>query len=429
MDLWEECKKYSFNFVSKNYCDSTSTSSKFKGKINLLFSKNENFVLHWEIEFIELWIDLFTTPSWLEQENSNFHYRKDLFDYLNIKCDKEYKQEKRPNRSSNKLIKLENKELMIANEWFNSEHYQSTIKNITSIIKGNNVAGSAKNPKNAEMVWDIELNISETKGQYNQYKYNLIMLLDDLFLFERDYSKIKKDDVEKFKFYVTDSNIDEWVAKIFNIEIEDDIGPLKKEIKRYIEFINSSIQNKNDIIKNFNKLIKQQMNVTKVLSENARKEIKNERNKVSKIKVSVFEGSNASENAHIYQIKDINNDIEKEIEKMVAFFKSKNNKYAGIKSNVFKVYHSEIEQQYKDIVNKYKVFVTDKENLLNLTSTVHRLFDKNYFTYSESGEQIILRNNILKNDLDVLYLYKNIPIHCLSSKRKEYLKLRRLHIS
>ncbi|SGA02869.1 Uncharacterised protein [Mycoplasmopsis arginini] len=92
-------------------------------------------------------------------------------------------------------------------------------------------------------------------------------------------------------------------------------------------------------------------------------------------------------------------------------------------NNIFKSYGDKISLEFDKIMKKFKVYVTDKENLLNLTATVHRLYDKDYFYYDEEGK-IILLKKIKENDRIFIELYKQIPKNCLSQKRKEYIKLR-----
>ncbi|WP_427867463.1 MAG4270 family putative restriction endonuclease [Mycoplasmopsis arginini] len=415
LNIWERCKKYSFDFISKNYYNNNSKSSKFKGKIDLLFSEDENFILYWEIKFTELAIDLYTTKSWFKEKNKNFRYRENLLEYINKMCNKNYSQEERPKKISNKTIFLGSDELRFVNQWFNSKEYQSTLKNIIAIIKGNNPCGSAKNPNNSEMIWDI----SEEKTRFSKYKNNLIMLLDDIFYFDRRYSEIDKDDLKQFREFEISQDLHNWLDKILN---ENNQGSIKEEIRNYIKFINSEIENKKNTIENFSKRIKQEINETKVLFNEAKKQIKAERSRVSTITVNVFGDSDASENAHIYQIKDINYDIEKELEKMLNNFK-KNSISKHSNNNIFKCYKDKISLEFDRIMKKFKLYVTDKDNLLNLTATVHRLYDKDYFYYDESGK-IILLKKIKENDRILIELYKQIPKNCLSKKRKEYIRLR-----
>lgn len=94
-------------------------------------------ILSWKINFLEVWMDIYTTQSWIRKQNSNFLVRKELFEYI---FDGKIIQEPRPNLSANKLILLNDIEIKKLNEWF-SLNYKSTLKNIIAIIKGNNPGG------------------------------------------------------------------------------------------------------------------------------------------------------------------------------------------------------------------------------------------------------------------------------------------------
>lgn len=164
--MWSsiDIRVFRMHFETRSFNNEKSTSAKAKGYIDLYldFSTKILYVPHWEIKFESLYLDLYTTPAWFKSRKKNFNLRKSLFDKLGLR------QTNRPDKTENRLYELDQNELEIANKWFNEE-YNSTLKNIISIIKGNNAGGSFKKPSAAEM---IGVNLY---NKYEEYKYNLTM--------------------------------------------------------------------------------------------------------------------------------------------------------------------------------------------------------------------------------------------------------------
>ncbi|UUD35276.1 HNH endonuclease [Mycoplasmopsis caviae] len=396
----ENCTKYSFDFKSKNYYDEKSNSAKFKGNIDLLIDDSSDCVLYFQVKFSELWIDLCTTESWFKNKNSNFKLRENLFNFINEKLKLNLKQINRKdyfigNQVRNMTYKLNQNECKIVNEWF-EKNYNSTLKNIVSILKGNNVGGSFLHPSSAELIWDSDESLKESE----YYSLNLIMFLDAITFKNQRQNKF---DILNFKNEHAKPIIN-WIKKIKTDN--------KNGLFEYFNFLkqNENTDKSND--KNFRNWIQDIYNKN---SHSAkvnywiRELINKERSKVSTININVFEKYQNSENAHIYPVSKIKIELESELKKL------KN--YSTLIRN--------------DILVKARKFgslkmINDENNLLNLCPNIHTIFDKNMFYYDEKG-QIVINNIALihSNDLKMIKeYYSKIPEKYMNKERKKYIKLR-----
>ncbi|TCG10266.1 MAG4270 family putative restriction endonuclease, partial [Mycoplasma marinum] len=136
--------------IKKNYTN--TTSCKFKG--DLEFITNEHgIILDWKISFTKVFLDQYTTQSWFEKKTVAFARREELFEELGLK------QIPRPNDKNNKIIELNKEQISIVNNFINNRSkYNSTIKNVVQLLKGNNPGGQAKNPGSAELILDNNSN-------------------------------------------------------------------------------------------------------------------------------------------------------------------------------------------------------------------------------------------------------------------------------
>jgi hypothetical protein len=289
-----------------------------------------------------------------------------LFDELNIY------QEKRPNKNSNLIIKLNKNQIKIVNNFFNDrKKYNSTIKMIVGILKGNNPAGEAKKPSSAELVIDSKLNIK-----------NFTILIDDLMM---------KEKIEKTEFNSA-------ILGAQKIKLEKFIE-LNDELKNAFKFMQKSknnqefqtyLSNIKDYYKKYNEHIKK-----------VEKLIKNERAKYSRnidknVKFFPFKFKNKSQfqKAHIYPVHKIK-------EKMIYALRE-NKKY-----------------------EKLIAMISDYQNFIPLEESHHRKFDSNYFTYKKNGKIKELSKkgyDYIKNNVDKKYF--KIDFFFLNKKRKKYLILR-----
>lgn len=365
---------YRMSFTTKSNESKKSKSTYASGYIDIVtdFSTDIPYISSWYIYFNELAIDLYTTPSWFITKPKNFKRREEMFKTI------QKTQLKRKSRNSNNLYKLSFAEITWVNDWFN-KNYDSSIKNIMSILKGNNTGGTFKNEKHAEMF------ITNLNPKNNKYKNNLIMFLDLIIMTDYIY---RNEFYEKQNYENRIQDINLFIDKISNSD--------------YIEVLNLTIDDqsmsldkrKNEYAAKSKVLEYTIKNRIKCLSK-ALNTIEKERSKVSKLNVNVFEKLNfyTYENAHILDVSKIKANISSII-KQANFSSNKKDIKKAIENNV-------------DYIFNIKS-VADKNNLLNLPVQAHRWFDDNYFTYNEQGECCSLKKDFdpkehkeLKNSLTI----------------------------
>ena len=81
IDDEEKLYKFEYNIQTKNYFDDKSNSARLRGILQFLVDSNGH-ILSWKINFLEVWMDIYTTQSWIRKHNSNFLVRKELFEYI-----------------------------------------------------------------------------------------------------------------------------------------------------------------------------------------------------------------------------------------------------------------------------------------------------------------------------------------------------------
>lgn len=397
-----EFDKYILNFETKSFSNKNSTSAKAKGKLIIYMYKDDWTIRDWNIEFSYLEIDIYTTPKWFENKNSNFRKRNSLFNYV---FNNKVEQIKRASVSENKLIKLNEEEINKTNIWFNNyyKNEKGTLKNIISVLKGNNAGGSFKKVSSAEM-YISDLNITNKK-----YKWNLIMFMDLIMnnINQKSFSNLYTDDILN-SFEVQNSNqlvdkILSWnkiinLGQILELTSNENISNRKEKYEN-IEIFIKQIKN-NKIINNFinNKVQKERYiaSATEILIFN---KIKNEN--------GIIDENINYENAHIFNISS----IKKELFQYVL----------NIRQNNQSIDNEEIANTSK--FQKILKQASDKNNLLNLERNFHTNFDKNFYTYEENGNIKILKigfelNDWLKNN------YSTIPKNKLTNEMKHYIRKR-----
>ncbi|WBX36588.1 MAG4270 family putative restriction endonuclease [Mycoplasma capricolum] len=374
---------YRMNFSTKSNESEKSKSAYASGYIDIVtdFSTDIPYISSWYIYFNEIAIDLCTTPSWFIKKPKNFRMREKMFSII------KKEQLSRKNKNSNNLYKLSPSEIILVNDWFNKD-YNSTIKNIMSILKGNNVHGSFQNENNAEMF------ITNLSYKYNKYKNNLIMFLDLInitdYIYRNEFYKKEnyKNKIKDINLFIDKLNNSDYI-ELLNLTINDQSMSINKRKSEYLarsKVLKDTIKNR---IKFFSKALKT---------------IEKRRSKVSRIDVNVFERLNfyTYENAHILDVSKVKKNISSIIKK-VNFSSSEQNIKKTIETNADYIFN----------MNS----VTDKNNLLNLPVQVHRWFDNNFFAYNEQGECYSLKKDFnLKEHREL----KN----SLIIKRDEYFKER-----
>ena len=352
--------KVKIPFIRKQF--NKTKSAKYKGY--LVFISNKHGVIYdWKINFKEIHIDIFTTKSWFFKKSSKFEIRKKLFNELGLK------QLQRPLKNSNKIIKLNDFQVKITNEFFNNRNkYNSTIKNILAILKGNNPGGEAKKPSSAELIIDWDLN---TK--------NFIILIDDLIMKEKLKFNVAilGSEVITFKKFI---KLNKTLENAFDfMQQEKD----EKNFKEYLSNIKDYYKKYNDNVKKVERIIKSERSK---YSTNIDKTINNF--------PFQFKDKSQFQKCHIYEIHQIKEQM---------------------------IYNL---HEYKPIKNLKKM-ISDPQNFLPLTEEVHRKFDSNYFTYKLDGTIWPVNElgfEFIKNELDKKY--KKIDSFFLSKQRKKYLEYR-----
>lgn len=388
--MWSsiDIRVFRMHFETRSFNNEKSTSAKAKGYIDLYldFSTKILYVPHWEIKFESLYLDLYTTPAWFKSRKKNFNLRKSLFDKLGLR------QTNRPDKTENRLYELDQNELEIANKWFNEE-YNSTLKNIISIIKGNNAGGSFKKPSAAEM---IGVNLY---NKYEEYKYNLTMFFDlitykdkrILDLLENDENSMlidKLESINDFLDYIVNSNkypIHSNLLKLTTVKLNLSY----EERKKFFVSKSAKIMDMEETIRDSNKK----------LSE-IDKKIKRARSKASKMKINVFkrEKGYSYENAHILDV-------------------------AIIRNKLIELIDENKQLDDAEFLNLFD-YITDENNMLNLQTQVHKWFDKGFFSFNKNGEITKTKNDFDINEYNELCFYKTIPKDKLTDERINYINLR-----
>lgn len=347
--------RFSYKFSTKNW---DGKSGKCSGFIQFDVINETGQIINWIPIFDRIKLDIYTTPSWFKKNNSNFKYRKSLFSTI---FGKDIEQEKRPSINSNKIIELNESQIIIANNWFR-EKYSSTLKNIIAIISGNNPTGSFTKPESAQMY----INSEEIE---NKYQNNFIMFFDKICKI----TKIKVQFLYNSKTPRTD------YIDLLKAKDELLVSLLDKLCSKHLDY-------KKEYVKTNLQLIEKKFNKILWIKNSLENLINNSRNKASKLHVKCFNtNSTKTENAHIKNVYQIKNEITNKINKLICI--NINNNLNIMNENIEKLLQSAYEQ------------IASENNLLRMPEEIHGLFDCNYFTFSEENGHIIW-NEEKCNDLD-----------------------------
>ncbi|EXU60037.1 MAG4270 family putative restriction endonuclease [Mycoplasma mycoides] len=381
---------YRMSFTTKSNESEKSKSAYASGYIDIVadFSTDIPYISSWYIYFNELAIDLCTTPSWFITKPKNFRQREKLFKTIRKT------QLRRKNQNFNNLYKLSLPEITWVNDWFN-KNYDSSIKNIISILKGNNAGGTFKDENHAEMF------ITNLNSKYNKYKNNLIMFLDLITMTDYIYRN-EFYEKQNYEYRIEDINL--FIDKINNYDYIEVLNLTINDKKMSLDKRRSEFSARSKVLKYAIK------NRIKYLSK-ALKTIDKERSKVSKFNINVFEKLNfyTYENAHILDVSRVKANISSII-KQVNFSSNKKDIKKAIEKNC-------------DYIFNIKS-IADKNNLLNLPVQAHRWFDDNYFTYNEQGECYSLKKDFNPKEHKELQNSLIIKKDEYFKDRIKYIKLR-----
>lgn len=366
--------------LSKSY-GTKSKAFKAKGKIRFIYD-NTGLIFDYQVIFNYLEIDILTTDSWFNKPSANFLRRKILFEKLNLSAQiprKKYQKEKGYN---NKLIKLNKQKLKTLNQYLQND-YDSTLKNITALLKSNNPGGELLNSESAELV------ILNNDNQ----KENFAIMFSEIQ--QKGKKFISESDKVSFRKLIYDNEH----LKINYFE------EVKQEIKDLFNLFNGS-QNKfilKSARKNLNQWSENKLNIAekieKIISDSRKKYVNNIGTKL------VFENvEHGYERAHIYPVAAIKKE-------MIAHYKNKKH------------------------LNKLQKMIEDPENYLNLPDALHKNFDNNFFTYKNNGNSFIINwenkkykfEDVINKD-ESLKIYwkkcKSISSNFLTPNRKLYINKR-----
>ncbi|PZW01384.1 MAG4270 family putative restriction endonuclease [Metamycoplasma auris] len=397
--------KYRAYFKTKSLDNAKSNSAKASGWIDFFIDKTLKFpfVEYWYINFDYVELDLLTTKSWFEVKNgrykTNFRARKSLFDNLNLL------QKPRKCLNDNELYRLNMIELSKLNYWFNTK-YTSTLKNIISILKGNNAGGSFKNPNSAEI---YITNLNEVNYVY---KNNLIIFLDEI-TYKTNNINFNNYSIFNLNHNNTYNDMDQFIGFLEN-------NTILESYKLLLDFTKLTTNNKKENIVQYknrkvnfesqSSFILEKIKSNKFDIKTIDKAISKERAKLANKSIIVFEQINkySYEKAHILDVK---------------FIRSKLQEIAlSLRNKLSSITNEEIQEnyKYKEILNS----ISDVENILNLPTQIHDWFDKNYFTYNKKGQYVKLESEI-DIDLDIEELKCSLIQKSKLSPRRIYYILQR----
>lgn len=316
-------KRYlvSVDIIRKGY-DAT-VSARFKGRLDFI-SNEHGVIFDWNVKFKSIYLDLHFTPSWGKTQPLLFRFREALLKELGLK------QSPRPNENSNDLLELSEKQVEIANAFFNNrEKYNSTLKMIVGVIKGNNPRGEAKKPESAEMVIDSQI-----------LPPNFVILFDDL-------CSNYKDNFVSYAIFAEEKTMLEYVK--LNPVVDKAFQFMQKsKSKNEFSIYLTGIQ---EYFKRYNEYITQ--------AEKEAMKARNEFNKQIDKVIDKFpfglESKDQFQKAHIYEYHLLRDEI-----------------VEALREN----------REYKKFLDAIK----DPNNFLPLPEEIHRRFDNEDFTYTTDGK-------------------------------------------
>ncbi len=354
-----EYYKVELPIIRRNYNE--TNAAKFKG-ILTLYTNEFGIVYNWKINFSELYIDLYTTKSHVLKKTPGYLRRKELFGRLNLE------QEIRPSQSSNKLVKVNDKDLEIVNEYFNNRKlYKSTIKNIVGTLKGNNPGGEYKKPDSAEMIVD---SCTVT---------NFTILIDDLIV-------LSNHECDTYELLAKTISIDEFIN-------------ITEKVKDFFEWMQCAKES--DTFRFYREALKKYVKEYKIDINDVEAVAKKERAKYG-LNVDLyhkqfpfgFTSKTEFQKCHIYDVWRIKDDM------LVA------------------------KRNGKDWLEVAKE-ISDPENFIPLVEAAHRQFDRQNFTYTDDG--IIAPINAAGREFLEKYLddkFRHIDSNFITEGVKKYLEKR-----
>ena len=336
-------------YVKIDFERKSKRAASCKGKLIMLADKTTKHIIDYRFNVIECNIDLFTTPSWFgekSQQKKSRILREELFKNLGLSN----KHEKRPSTSSNRIIKLNNKQIMILNEFINNVEKCTTIKNFIRLISGCNPAGEGSTPSRAPL-----------KAVFNGTTVPFSLLIKALYVGHKykPFNKLWLNDVLGQRYQV----------KTFKQFINS-----SEELNKYFTFLTKVKTNFNDY-KIFRKEMKKKLDnyrkqTLPIYYENVARERANYSKTIDEYYRPIIRILNSFhydrredwEKAHIFGVSEIKNEILKE---------------AWENTNV----------RTKEYIN----YISNKFNFLPLENSIHKMYDKYQIIYNMKGSLIPLK--------------------------------------
>lgn len=325
----------SLEIMSNNSLDISNKSksdSVFHGYL-IIYYDVLGIIYHYEFQFDSIVIDTFTTASWLVSKNKSYQLREKLFKQIGIGP-----QKPRPkNNLSNKMnfVQLNKQQIKQTNNFINSNSI--TFNNVVALFRGSNPSGQIKNKKSGQLLW-----------KQDDKFYNFTIFFQHLFIGSIPLDK---------------------TIVVRNAIFANFLTIIPKQIKEmFLNFDISQLKEIKDTLFSYN----QTQNEIELLVD---KDIQRERQKytktIEKNNVSVFKWrKDETEKAHIYSVKSIRQQMEK------------------CKHLMMNEVKQEQKSKYQSEYNKYKSYISNVDNYLNLTRQLHYFFDSNFFSYNKNGEII-----------------------------------------
>ena len=351
--------------IRKSY--NSTKSARFKGMLKLV-SNEMGVIYDWNINFESIDLDIMTTESWFVKKTSGFKRREELFMELGLN------QIKRPERGSNKIVVLDSEQLGIVNNFINDRtKYNSTIKNVVQLLKGNNPGGEFSKYKSAELVIDTHLP-----------EKNFAIMIDKLVMKKGVEFAAVRMGAETIK-YKDFFSLNESIKEAFSFIQKDNDESL---FGHYIDGINQYYKEFNVIVSDADRVAKK-----------ARAKYSTNIDKENEVLPFGFVDKGQYQKCHIYEFHDLRDEIINALKEKKSY-------------------------------EKYVRMIQDPENFIPLPNEVHRKFDGNYFTYKINGDMWAINEDgydYINKFIDDKY--KKIPEFFLTKKRKEYLELRNKNIN
>ncbi len=395
--------------IRKKYED--TESAKYIADLHLSYDEN-GIIRDREFEFKDCYIDLCTTKAWFKINNSNFRTRKKLFDYLG---DHSLFQKERTHRYHHELKRLDPEQLAMLSDFFNQQ-YDSTVKNIYGLIKGNNPSGEWERPDSAEIM------VFEAHDMMMKIP---VKLMDDLMLgickrarqFDEDDEHLDDADApsSSTKKLPIWKNRGDRQGSFLDIVSKNHFLMKMLELMRKTGSVKRAYWHNKSVDKTeYEKMIKEYVKNHSDIFDEIEYSVKKYRTRYNK---NIEIKYRKPENKLPFGIKWA--DLEESTVQRCHILN-----VSWIKERLLKIMlDSNLENCKNSKCIKLLAKIEDPDNFLPLGAEVHRPFDRNLFWYTEDGK-CHFREGLTSGLLSRIDKYSPIDEYFLTEKRKEYIRER-----